>query len=254
MIEKIFFLVIYLFFYSKTYAQHDASVIETPTVKKLQGIWGFGVNAINDEEKKKFDKNFEIYWIIKGNKYLDITLFKNDNEIGASVWYFDLLDLEKDTLIPKNISQFRKQGDYFLEFGEHCIDSVGSILCGGRGCGITLNEFGLDKIGDDYFCRYWTGIPESHAKIKQIPNKILIKLKQDSKAWDTYVKFLQLKVVKIKTSKSTIYNIPDLYTKMYLLKNDEVEILEEKDEWLRVRFYGKKIVEGWIKKSDVEMN
>jgi len=39
---------------------------------------------------------------------------------------------------------------------------------------------------------------------------------------------------------------------MYLLKNDEVEVLEEKEDWLRIRYYGKKTIEGWIKKSDVE--
>jgi SH3-like domain-containing protein len=39
---------------------------------------------------------------------------------------------------------------------------------------------------------------------------------------------------------------------MYLIKGDEVEVLEEKGEWLKVRYYGKKIIEGWIKKSDVE--
>ncbi|WP_435357990.1 hypothetical protein [Emticicia sp. SJ17W-69] len=59
---------------------------------------------------------------------------------------------------------------------------------------------------------------------------------------------------KIIVTKSTIYSIPNKPSKMYLLKNDEVEILEEKDEWLKIRFYGKKIIEGWIKKSDVEMN
>lgn len=40
-------------------------------------------------------------------------------------------------------------------------------------------------------------------------------------------------------------------TIMYLLKNDEVEILEEKSGWLKIRYYGKKTIEGWIKKSDV---
>ncbi len=39
---------------------------------------------------------------------------------------------------------------------------------------------------------------------------------------------------------------------MYLLKDDIVEIIEEKEDWLHIRYYSKKVVEGWIKKSDVE--
>jgi SH3-like domain-containing protein len=39
---------------------------------------------------------------------------------------------------------------------------------------------------------------------------------------------------------------------MYLIKGDEVEVLEEKGEWLKIRYYGKKVVEGWIKRSDVD--
>jgi len=39
---------------------------------------------------------------------------------------------------------------------------------------------------------------------------------------------------------------------MYLIQNDTVEILEDKGDWLKMRYYGKKIVEGWIKKSEVK--
>jgi hypothetical protein len=61
-----------------------------------------------------------------------------------------------------------------------------------------------------------------------------------------------IKNYRIIIPKSVIHTIPKLLTKMYLLKGDKVEVLEEKGEWLKVRYYGKKIIEGWIKKSDVE--
>ena len=65
------------------------------------------------------------------------------------------------------------------------------------------------------------------------------------------------KIRKINAQKSPIYSTPNTPTKMYLLKNDEVEILEEKNGLLKIRYYGngataRKIIEGWIKKSDVE--
>jgi len=31
-----------------------------------------------------------------------------------------------------------------------------------------------------------------------------------------------------------------------------VEVLETKDIWIKIRYYGNKTIEGWIKKSDVE--
>lgn len=58
--------------------------------------------------------------------------------------------------------------------------------------------------------------------------------------------------------KETIY--PKIYlfdanfkkTRMYILKGDSVEIIEEKGDWFKIRYYGKSTIEGWIKKSDVE--
>jgi SH3-like domain-containing protein len=54
------------------------------------------------------------------------------------------------------------------------------------------------------------------------------------------------------TKRVAIKTKPNKQTKMYLLKDDIVEIIEEKEDWLHIRYYSKKVVEGWIKKSDVE--
>lgn len=101
---------------------------------------------------------------------------------------------------------------------------------------VNLNGFG------------WTpGQPQIgyiYSKPKKIPKEIIGVVKK--------IKFKIIKKIIVK--KTIIYSLPDISTKMYLLKNDEVELLEEKDEWLKIRYYGKKIIEGWIKKSDVEMN
>jgi len=59
-------------------------------------------------------------------------------------------------------------------------------------------------------------------------------------------------LVPILVEKSTIYSEPNQPTMMYLIKGDEVECLEEKGEWYKIRYYGKKTIEGWIRKSDVE--
>lgn len=57
---------------------------------------------------------------------------------------------------------------------------------------------------------------------------------------------------KIKIDRATIFSEPEVKTAMYLIKGDEVKIVKEKGEYLKIYFFGKKRIEGWIKKSDVE--
>lgn len=62
----------------------------------------------------------------------------------------------------------------------------------------------------------------------------------------------------ISKTKSIIYNKPGKKTKTYLVRGDIIEKLDNVREdirslqWLHVRYYGKRTIEGWIKKSDVE--
>jgi len=76
---------------------------------------------------------------------------------------------------------------------------------------------------------------------KNVPREVMFEIQKINP--DRY------KTLKIKQSK--IFNDKKIVTKMYLLKGDIVEIIEEKGEWLKIRYYGKRMVEGWIKKSDV---
>jgi hypothetical protein len=69
---------------------------------------------------------------------------------------------------------------------------------------------------------------------------------------DFYKRVAKSGFKKLSALKVYLNSIPNKPTKMYLIKGDEVEILEEKGEWLKIRYYGKKTIEGWIKKSDVE--
>ncbi|WP_052502542.1 hypothetical protein [Halarcobacter anaerophilus] len=52
--------------------------------------------------------------------------------------------------------------------------------------------------------------------------------------------------------KQPLYKTPPIKTKMYLIKGDKVEILEEKDDWLHILYHGKKDIKAWIPKSAVE--
>ncbi len=91
-------------------------------------------------------------------------------------------------------------------------------------------------------------------KVERLPNEYLRALyKKGKKDNKDYLKnFFNMDFKEIKIPKSIIHSAPNQPTKMYLIKGDEVEFLEEQGEWYKIRFYGKKTIEGWVRKSDVE--
>lgn len=92
-----------------------------------------------------------------------------------------------------------------------------------------------------------------YIKVAGLPNNYITALyKKGIKDKKNYLKnFFNMDFKEIKIAKSIIYKTPNNPTKMYLLKGNEVEILEQKDNWLRIRYYGNKTIDGWIKKEDV---
>ena len=89
-------------------------------------------------------------------------------------------------------------------------------------------------------------------KIERLPSFALKLLynrgKKDDK--DYIEKYLDIKVKEIQVDKSIIYSEPGTATKMFLIKGDVATVLEEKGEWLKIEFLGKRLVTGWIKKED----
>ncbi|MFC0186054.1 hypothetical protein SAMN04515674_1252 [Pseudarcicella hirudinis] len=75
-----------------------------------------------------------------------------------------------------------------------------------------------------------------------VPREVMIEIQNVNK-----IKFKTLT-----QKQGVIFSVPNKKTNMYLLKGDIVEVLEEKNQWLKIRYYGSKTIEGWIKKTDVE--
>ena len=90
-------------------------------------------------------------------------------------------------------------------------------------------------------------------RIKTLPNFSFKGIYQQGKRdkRDYLEEFLDKNFNEISILKSKIYTSPAIATKMYLVKGDEIEILQIKNQWLKIRYYGNKTIEGWIKKSDV---
>lgn len=57
----------------------------------------------------------------------------------------------------------------------------------------------------------------------------------------------------IRVPRAIIYEKPEKATNMYLIEDDNVEIVEEQDEWLRFEYVNEneEVIRGWIKKQDV---
>ena len=66
-----------------------------------------------------------------------------------------------------------------------------------------------------------------------------------------FIKSLKKNVLVPVKRKCSIYKSPAEQTKMYLIANDFVEMLEKKEQWVYIRYYGKKTVEGWIRGEDL---
>ena len=93
-----------------------------------------------------------------------------------------------------------------------------------------------------------------YRKVKKIPSIIYKELyKQSQKDKHDYLKeFLDMDFREITVMKSIINSSPSVPSKQYVIRGDIIEIIDRKDQWLKIRYYGSKTIEGWIKKSDVE--
>ena len=109
-----------------------------------------------------------------------------------------------------------------------------------------LNRTFIQIQKNQFLVLMWKGLLETEYA-NCIDNKFWVKIENKFDHFDNI--FFSIKKIR---DKVFLHTTPNKSTKMYLLKGDEVEIIEEKDEWLKIRYYGKKTIEGWIKKSDVE--
>lgn len=106
----------------------------------------------------------------------------------------------------------------------------------------------------DIYCIASTSITQcGKGKLSQINNTDVFETKIDDKM--IYYTF-NAKIINntfiIQSEKQPLYKTPPTKTKMYLIKGDKVEILEEKDDWLYILYRGKKDIKAWIPKSAVQ--
>lgn len=219
----------------------------TPSIERMQGLWEFR------------DGNIRAYMIVQNNKLLEIINSINKNEsncYGNPFSYFGFWDSGRhNDEEPKNLSQLEKSGtiiSFYDDLGT-AYDRDGNLIKVTRRCWLTLNEDSDDPI-PGVLRFYYKGTPDVYTKIKRIPNDVLIALKKKPKYWKTYSDFVGMVQKPINVTKATIFKYPaaNQPTKMYLIKGDIVEVLRQEKGWVKIRYYGTSVVEGWLKSSDLD--
>lgn len=199
-------------------------------ITKFQGYW-VGYISTDPNSTRIF------YEIIANNDKLSM-VYERDTIIEIRVSKIGFVDSRTDSI---KLPHLKSKGRFFCD----CTVENDSIT------NCFLIE-GFSSTGDSY----WYGNTDvfDFNKVETLPlNRILTDfLKWEEIKLHHLQKFFNLKFKRIKASKSLIYSTPNKLTKMYFVQNDLVQLLEEKNDWLLIRYYGKDVIEGWIRKDDVE--
>ncbi len=246
-------VLIYLSFILIGYGQN----IQNSNLINFSGVWRFV------PPENGYDSTF---LLINNGKMISITYWLETKKASIYGSPYSIIGfwntLNGNT--PKHISELKNEGSQMLFYDNIGLsyDSTGKLIKPTRKAFASFNGIGTANYADelfhekgdvDFLAFYFKSYkPDIYVRINKLPEYVLIALRKEPKFFRNYIHFQNTYLKTINLDKSKITSISGIETKMYLIKGDEVEVLEEKGEWLKIRYYGKKIVEGWIKKSDVE--
>lgn len=214
-----------------------------PSVAHMQGVW------ISNYENVLQIK------IMKKNMFFEFIYFEEDKHVTVFTHPFGYFGFSTSGAEPKKISELKQEGTFirFYSSLNQEYDNKGNLLGPDLSCPITINEDFDGEKEPKVMYLYFRGTPDGYGKVTKVPDHVLLLLKKNKADWRKYSNFVEMKQKPISSKKATIYSLPNIATKMYLLKNDTIEVLEQKNDWVRMNFYGKKLISGWIKKADVKI-
>ncbi len=230
-------------------------------LRDFQGIWKFIPPAESN------DTTFTTYRIFLDNKMLRITLWKESKELSERGPYIVGFKSEYKEL--RTVSDLQRSGQrmvFYSASNKIPNDSIQYFEQIGAGCFASYNGIGTDeyeqphKEQPNYFLFNFNGRDyEYYEQLTHLPNYIVKSLKQDPENWDKVRQLLPHDYKMVVNDKAIIYSQLETPTRMYILKNDVVEIYETKGDWLKIKYYIEKnnkdtgkTIESWIKRSDVE--
>ena len=236
--NKIFFNVAFYFVsMCVVFSQEDMPI----TMQNLEGIWLY-----LDTPENPNTNNTSFIMINKSGKKLGFEYKLNGEETWIGESYYGFQDYHQYEVTAINKRDLKMTGKYYTEIAARFIDKDGFVKVPG---------FSMPEIIELTENSLWInfGKVSMYEKIDKLP-AIALKLlylrgKQDNR--DYIKEYLNIDVKEIIVPKSIIYSEPDNPTKMYLIKDDVVTITEEKDNWVKIEYFGKTLVTGWIKKEEV---
>jgi hypothetical protein len=190
----------YLFFtFSLSFSNILTSNNNSNLLEKIQGSW----QALEDST----DNPALQFTVFRHDTCFHSSILRNNNEMqwDTSLVYFSNECISSDNqTIKKDINN--TNGEYLIF--EH------------------IGEYPATEC-------YWyefISIDTLHLNYSERPREYqnLVRIKMN-------IEPLKMQVVDINPQKSIIYYSPNIPTKMYLEKGNEVEVLEEKGEWLHIR-------------------
>ncbi|WP_177219435.1 SH3 domain-containing protein [Pseudarcicella hirudinis] len=215
----------------------------------MNGIWEY----VDNRSEESFSTSQKSWRIVFEDTTLIVTLFKDRINGVILLLKSGFQNKKKSEIDSLNVSVLANVGAYYTEvFGDE----------------IHKNNF-VKKYSimtydylyfDDTNLEMDGGKLAIFNKVNIVPREVyLFLLKKGIEDKKNYTKYLLKSNCYrvIYSLKSIIHFTPNnKQSQQYLLKGDEVEILEEKlvkgTSWLKIRYYGGKTIEGWIKKTDVE--
>ncbi|MFC0186145.1 hypothetical protein SAMN04515674_12372 [Pseudarcicella hirudinis] len=227
-------------------------------LKDFEGIWQF----IPSEGSN--DTTFTLIDIFKKGRILKIFEWHDSKNVLVAMRLIGFSPKNKNIVKLSDLEETGQRMYFYRPNPQAPNDSIKYFDQASPSCFASFNGLGTDNYEPpsngkpNYFLFNFDGREyEYYRQIKHIPNYIVGALLENKKELYKVETFLGVKYAKIKIDKSFIFSLPTKRTNIYILKDDPVQVLETKDDWLKIRYYGNseengKTIEGWIKKTDVE--
>jgi hypothetical protein len=240
----------------------QAQDTSTPSkLKDFKGIWQF-VPHKGTEKEYRF-KIFDLF-----NYSNRLTLFHNEDKslllIGPNIVGF--LPVNKEIQRLSDLIHEGQRMFFFKPNPNAPNDSIKYFQQASPSCFASFNGLGTDwmeapaKGEPNFFIFNFNGRDnELHVQIDHLPNYVLTALVNNEDELEKVELFLNKKYGRVKNSKTKIFSTHNQPTNMFLIKGDPVELLTQKGNLTKIRYYPEKngvwtgkTIEGWIKQGDLE--
>jgi hypothetical protein len=213
----------------------------------------FFMNMTTDEDDQ-YDEEERAFMIIKGKNCLNFVYNVSgalNFPLSESVEGFydgDIMEIDiEDTYVEEHrfhVDSLKEDGLQYIIIGKEDISADGWV----KDLTLPSEFFCCD---DELMWIYDGAKPLQYRKWDELPFEALYMIyKRGELDKRDYIKeYLDIKVLTIKPLKSSVYAEPKKKTKIQLNKGDIVILLEEKRNWLRVKYNDSET--GWVKKADV---